>query len=95
MKPSAVFREQFEPLCRHLRTYKIDAREVAARPREAGDKTMLDRVVRHTEHDGDGRRCTLGRECCGEPSGCDDHRDLPADQLGCKVGSRSICSAQR
>src|SRR5262245_26374622 len=56
------------------------------RPREAGDKTVLDRVVRHAEHDGDRRRCILGRKCCGEASGCDDHRDLPANKLGRKVG---------
>jgi hypothetical protein len=47
---------------------------------------VLDRVVRHTEHDGDRRRCILGRECCGEASGCDDHSDLPANQLGRKFG---------
>src|SRR5207249_2228585 len=41
---------------------------------------------RHAEHDGDRRRCTLGRECRGEASGCDDHRDLPANQLGRKFG---------
>ena len=48
---------------------------------------MLDRVVRHTEHDGDRRRCILGRECCGEASGRDDYRDLRANQLGRKFGS--------
>jgi hypothetical protein len=47
---------------------------------------VLDRVVRHIEHDGDRRRCILGRECCSEACGCDDHRDLPANQLGRKVG---------
>src|SRR5262245_23104675 len=28
----------------------------------------------------------VGRECCGEAAGCDDHRNLPANQLGRKVG---------
>jgi hypothetical protein len=55
---------------------------LALAPREAGDKTVVDRVVRDSEHDGNRRRCILGRECCGEASGCDDHRDLPANQLG-------------
>ena len=93
--PRQHFAQQLEPLCRQLRTLKIDARQVAARPREAGDKTVLDRVVRHAEHDGDRRRCTLGRECCGEACGCDDHRDLPANQLGRKFGEsfRLLCPA--
>src|SRR5262249_15773963 len=51
-----------------------------------GDKTVLDRVVRHAEHDGDRCRCTLGRECCGEASGRNDYRDLAANQLGRKFG---------
>src|SRR5262249_38124608 len=45
------------------------------------DQTKLDRVFGDTEHDGDGRCCAFGRECCGEASGRDDHCDLPANQL--------------
>ena len=47
---------------------------------------MLDRVVRHGEHDGDRRGRFLSRECCGDASSCDDHRYLPANQLGRKFG---------
>ena len=47
---------------------------------------MLDRVARHAEHDGDRRRCTLGRECCREAPGRDDYRGLPANQFGRKFG---------
>jgi hypothetical protein len=46
----------------------------------------LNRVVKHAEHDGDRRRCTLGRECCGEASDRGDYRNLPANQLGRKFG---------
>src|SRR5262249_53018351 len=38
-------------------------------------------VFSDTEHDGDGRCCTFGRECRGEASWRNDHRDLPANQL--------------
>src|SRR5215831_118740 len=47
---------------------------------------MFDRVVSHAEHDRNRRRRILGRECRGEACGCDNHRDLPANQLGRKFG---------
>ena len=37
--------QQFQPLRRQLAGKKIDTRQVAARPGEAGDKTEPDRVV--------------------------------------------------
>ena len=49
-------------------------------------RPCLNRVVKHAEHDGDRRRCTLGRECCGEASDRGDYRNLPANQLGRRFG---------
>ena len=54
------FVKQSQPLCRQLSPEKIDPRQVAARAGEAGDKTMLDRVVAGDEDDGEGRGCSLG-----------------------------------
>ena len=54
--------QEFQPLCRQLGREKIDARQVAARPGEARDKTKPDRVFGDTEDDGDRRGCCLGRE---------------------------------
>src|SRR5262249_47351571 len=44
--------QEFQPLCRQLRGEKIDPRQVAAWPGEAGDKTEHDRVLGDGEDDG-------------------------------------------
>src|SRR5262249_27646017 len=62
------------------RARKIDSREVAARPREAGDKTKPDRVFADYEDDGDRRGCRLGRESGRGTSGR-DHGDPSLHQL--------------
>ena len=74
--------QEFQPLCHQLTTEKIDARQVAARPGEAGDKTKPDRVFADDEDDGDRRGCRLGRECRRRGSERGDHGDLPANQFG-------------
>src|SRR4029453_2121077 len=43
--------QKFEPLCHQLTTEKIDPRQVAARARQAGDKTEPDRVFIDVEDD--------------------------------------------
>ena len=68
--------------CGQLANEKIDTRQVAARPRKAGDKTKPDRVVGDAEDDGDRRGCRLGRERHSGASGRDNDGSLPADQLG-------------
>jgi len=40
--PRQHFAQRLDPLCRQLRIQKIDARQVATQPREAGDKTVLE-----------------------------------------------------
>src|SRR5262249_34216974 len=49
--------QQLQPLCGQLGTENIDTCDVAARPREAGNKTKLDRVVADEEDDGDRLGC--------------------------------------
>ena len=74
--------QEFQPLCHQLATEKIDPRQVAARPGEAGDKTEPDRVFGDDEDDGDRRGCRLGRERRSGASGRGDHGDLSANQFG-------------
>jgi hypothetical protein len=49
------FTQNFQPLGYQLGREKIDARQVAVRPREARDKTKLDRVLAGDENNGDCR----------------------------------------
>ena len=52
--------QQLQPLRPQLAAEKADARDVAARPVEAGDKAVLDRVAAGREDDRDRRGCGLG-----------------------------------
>ena len=60
---------------------KVDPRQVAARPCEAGDKTEPDRVLGSNKGDRDRRGCRLGS---GRRSGRarGDYGDLSANQFG-------------
>ena len=51
-----------QPLGSQLIREKIDARQVSARPGEAGDKTELDRVFADAEDDRDRRGRSFGRK---------------------------------
>src|SRR5262249_48988234 len=55
------------------------AGDVAARPAEAGDEAVPDRVAAGHEHDRHGRGCGLGRE--RRIVVADDHRHRTADQI--------------
>ena len=70
-----------QPLCRHLGIEKIDTRQVAARPGEAGDKTKPDRVIADTEDDRNCRGCSFGRQC-GQVAARGDHSHLSMNQIG-------------
>jgi hypothetical protein len=52
--------QEFQPLCRQLTNEEINPCQVAAWPREAGDKTKPHRVFGDGEDDGDRRGCRLG-----------------------------------
>ena len=60
---------------------EIDARRVATRPGETGDKTKLDRVIADAEDDRDRRCCSFGR-ARGHAAGRGDDGDLSANQIG-------------
>src|SRR5215472_9652180 len=73
--------QQVEPLCRQLTTEKVDPRQVAARPGEAGDKTEPDRVLGGNKGDRDRRGCRLGSgRRGGRTRG--DYGDLSANKFG-------------
>src|SRR5262245_31210619 len=73
--------QQVEPLCRQLTAEKIDPRQIAARPGEAGDKTEPDRVLGGNKGDRDRRGCRLGSgRRGGRARG--DYSDLSANQFG-------------
>src|SRR5215468_8775855 len=74
--------QEFQPFCYQLITEKIDARRVAARSSEAGDKTQPDRVFRDGKDDRDRRGSGLGRQRRVGTSGRGDNGDLPPNQLG-------------
>ena len=72
--------KEFQPLRHQLTTDPIDPCDVTARPTEAGDKAKSDWVFVDTEDNWNRRGCRLCRERRG--AGCDDHRNLPANQVG-------------
>src|SRR5215510_14071461 len=72
--------QQVEPLCRQLTAEKVDPRQVAARPGEAGDKTEPDRVLGRNKGDRDRRGCRLGSGRRGGRAR-DDYGDLSANQF--------------
>src|SRR5262249_55207228 len=74
--------QEFQPLRRQLIAEKIDPRQIAALPIEAGDEAQPDRVFAGAEDDRDRRRCRLGCECRGGTSGRNHYRYLPANQFG-------------
>ena len=72
--------QKFQPLGHHLQIEEIDAGRVAARPREAGDKTKLDWIVAGAEDDRDCRGRSFGRKC-GHNALRRDHSHTTADQV--------------
>src|SRR5204863_4303467 len=59
-------REQFQTLADELPSEEGQPRDIAARPRKAGDKPAPNRVGNKSEDDGDGP----GRLLCGQGGGC-------------------------
>jgi hypothetical protein len=83
--PGHELAQEFQLLCHQLKTEKIDAGGIAARPGEAGDKTEPDRVFGGNKGDRDRRGCRLGS---GRRGGCarGDYSDPPANQFGLPSG---------
>ena len=74
--------QEFQPFCRQFNSEKTDPCQIAFRSGEAGDKTVLHRVVANTEDDRDRRGCRFGRQRRSHTLGYCDHGDLPANQIG-------------
>ena len=68
-----------QSLCFYLGDKKIDARRIAARPSEVGDKTKLNWVLGDAEDDRDRCCCSFGREYSGRAAGNGDHGHAPAN----------------
>ena len=71
--------QQLQPLRPQHAAEKADARDVAARPVEAGDEAVPDRVAAGREDNRYRRGCGLGRE--RRIVVADDHGHRPADQI--------------
>ena len=84
--------QEREALGDELMDEKIYTSHVAARPREARDKTKLDRIVPDTEHDRDLLRRGFGRERAGRKPGRGDHRHVAANQIRQQTGYLVIFS---
>jgi hypothetical protein len=69
--------QESQPFCGDLSAEKIDAGRIATRPRQARNKTMLDRIVAYTEHDRD----RTGRGFRGSRSRSGEQRDNDIDMM--------------
>src|SRR5262249_20924159 len=72
--------QQCESLGPEFADERVDARQVAARPIETGNKAELDGVSADAEHDWDAAGRSLSRESTRN-SDCDDHTHLKLDQI--------------
>jgi hypothetical protein len=75
--------QQLQPLGYQLAEEKVDPRQVAAGPGEAGDEAQLDRVFGDRKHDRNRGGRGLGGDGRGGAAARDNGRDLSADQIGC------------
>jgi hypothetical protein len=76
--------EQLQPFCCNGADEKADARDVAARPVEAGHETKLNRVAAAGENDWYRRGDRLGRQ--RRTAIRQDRGDLTADEIGGQSG---------
>ena len=83
--PRNQLRQQLKPLSRHLGGEHADPSEVAARPGEAGDQPVPDRIGATPEDDRD-RRGRAFRGKCTRRAGRDDQIDVAADEIGGQCG---------
>jgi hypothetical protein len=72
---------QLKPLRSYLRSQVGHARDIAARPGKAGDKSNRDWVAPHQEHDRYRRGRRLGRER-GRGVGRGNHCHMTVNQIG-------------
>src|SRR5207253_6744814 len=78
--------EQFQTLADELRAEAGQPRDIAARPREAGDEPAPNRIANSSEDNGDSRSRFLGHTG-GERASCrQDDINLERNQFGRKSG---------
>jgi hypothetical protein len=82
--------QECQPLGHHLLGEKIDAGRVAAWPREAGNKTKLDRVIIDTEDNRNRRGCSFGRNRGIYVAGRGDDGYTTADQVSHQRQTRDV-----
>jgi hypothetical protein len=74
--------QKCQPLRIVLTREKIDPRQVAARPRQAGDKTEIDRVFADAEDDRDRRGRSFGYLCSKVSGRRGDDRHATVHEVG-------------
>src|SRR5215472_6093337 len=84
------FGQQFEPLDHQLGCHDAEAREVAARPGETGDKAQYERVADASEEDRDRCGCAFRRQWRTGAAACHDQIDLTGDEIGGQGGQPII-----
>jgi hypothetical protein len=84
--------QQLKPLRSYLRSQVGHAREIAARPGKAGDKSNRDWVAPHQEHDRYCRGRRLGRER-GRSVGRGNHCHMMVNQIGRQCGQSTSLAA--
>jgi hypothetical protein len=78
--------QNFQPLRRDLHVQARHAREITARPGQAGNEADRDRVGTHLEDDRDARGGRFRRERGGRTSRRDNHGHLASDEVRRQVG---------
>jgi hypothetical protein len=81
--------QEFQPLCAQFGIEKIDTRQIAARPGEAGDKTKPDRIFGDEEDDGNRRARRLAANAGGVPAGAAITATCRRTNSVASAGSRS------
>src|SRR5262249_21874791 len=76
--------QQLQPLCQQLPEEQSYSGHIPARPAEAGDQTIFDRVTARREDDRNCGRRRFGREYRGKRT-CEHHSHLTANQIGRKL----------
>jgi hypothetical protein len=83
-----------EPLRLHEIGQERDAGCVVTGAAEAVDQAEPHRITTHSEHDGNGRGCALGRERGRLTTGGGQYRHAAAHQFGCHVGQEIVTTAR-
>src|SRR5712692_4615210 len=84
--PRKGLREQFQTLADELRSEAGQPRDIAARPRQAGDESARDRIANSSEDNGEGPGRLLGGQGGDCASAGHDDINLERNQFGRESG---------